>query len=235
MIKKRKCVFVPNRECPFNTKNIPFETCQVCIDAWKTEVALKKRETERLNITDQQESGLSLPVIEKQGSSQTKKKLKEIETQLKNDEISPIKYIQLRKKHINNLIMGRPSIKINEEKKEENAVIPPPQNIRVAVIAKSFFKQHIYTAPEGWELPEAISNKVVNMIFDMNKKKPIREIRLRSGDYKIAGIASSKNKIALMILDADEDFESYEAEIIRVKEILEKEKFWANAVKKIHR
>lgn len=235
MSEKRKCVFVPNRECPFNTKNIPFETCQVCIEAWKTEVALKKRETERLNVTEHQEGSLSLPVIEKQGSSQIKEKLKEIETQLKNDEISPIEYIQLRKKHINNLIEGRPSIKINEEKKEENEVIPPPRNVRVAVIAKSFFKQHIYTAPEGWELPEAISNKVVDMIFDMNEKKPIREIRLRSGDYKIAGIASSKNKIALMILDADEDFESYEAEINRVEEILEKEKFWANAVKKIHR
>jgi hypothetical protein len=233
--KKRECVFVSNRECPFNTKNIPFETCQVCIEAWKTEIALKKRETERLNVTEQQKEGLSLPVIEKQGSSKIKEKLKEIESQLKNDEISPIEYIQLRNTHINNLIEGRPSIKINEEKKEENEINQSPRNIRVAVIAKSFFKQHIYTAPKGWKLPEAISSKVVNMIFDMNKKKPIREIRLRSGDYKIAGVASGKNKIALMILDADEDFESYEAEINRVEEILEEEKFWANAVKKIYR
>ena len=46
-------------------------------------------------------------------------------------------------------------------------------------------------------------------------------------------ITGERNKIALMILDADEDFESYMGEILRVSEILSKEKNWDKALKQI--
>ena len=67
----------------------------------------------------------------------------------------------------------------------------------------------------------------------MGSEMCIRD-RLRAGEYKIAGIAGEKNKIALMILDADEEFETYEAEMMRVYEILQKNEKWENALKHIH-
>ena len=46
-------------------------------------------------------------------------------------------------------------------------------------------------------------------------------------------IAAEKNQIALMILEADEEFESYQEEIERINLILRKEKMWQDALKKL--
>ncbi len=42
-----------------------------------------------------------------------------------------------------------------------------------------------------------------------------------------------QSKFAIMVIDADEEFETYEYEIERVSEILKSEKLWAIALKKL--
>jgi hypothetical protein len=144
-------------------------------------------------------------------------KLKEIDELLKNDDIDPLEYIQLRKHHVNNLVeSGRHVLRIEEIDEPEQKILPAPRETQVAVVAKSLFGSQTYTSPKDWKLPKEISGKVVDSIFKMAKKKQPEDIKLRAGDYKIACIAVEKNKVALMILDADEEFEAYDAEIDRI-------------------
>ena len=70
-------------------------------------------------------------------------------------------------------------------------------------------------------------------IFQFSKKKRPDEIKLRAGNYKLIGIRHEKSKFAIMVIDADEEFETYEHEIERVSEILKNEKYWAVALKKL--
>jgi hypothetical protein len=232
--KTKKCIFVDTRECPFQTKQIPFQTCQLCIEAWKTEVALKRQKVQGAQqLTRHNPEGSSLPVIEANGSQFLNEKLKSIDEMLKNDEIEPLEYIRLRKEHINSLLGDKPRLSIEEIEEPKEDIKPVPRTIRVAVITKSLFGKKIYTYPEDWALPKEVSDKVIDSIFKMAKKKQAEEIKLRVGEYKITCIAAEKNKLALMILDVDEEFETYDAEIDRIYDVLSGEKFWANAMKKI--
>ena len=231
MSKKKKCIFIEQRDCPFKAPQIPFETCKVCIEAWKTEVAIKKRQMQGSQSSEVvQSSGFSLPNTDDMGLSQVNEKLREIEELLKNDEIDPLEYIKLRREQIDNLAQGKPVIKIDET--EESNPLPPRQ-VRVAVITKSFFRKQVTTAPEDWELPKEITDKVIDTIFKLSEEKAPREIRLRSGGYKVAGIAAQKNQVAVLVLDADEEFESYEAEIDRLYKVFGFNQDWEKALKNI--
>ena len=225
MSKQKKCIFVAGRDCPFKAPNIPFETCQVCIEAWKTETAIRKKQSEGVHASKSQNS-ISLPAVDDSRLASVNERFKEIDELLRKDEIEPLEFIRLRKEHLNNLIMGHPSPD-NKEK------VPKPRAVRAAVITKSFFRKQIMTHPKDWELPKAISGKVIDMIFNMTKEKDARNIKLRSGSYKIACIAAKKNQIALMILEADKEFEKYQEEIQRINLILRTEKMWQDALKKL--
>ena len=91
----------------------------------------------------------------------------------------------------------------------------------------------VYTSPDDWKLPKSISSKVIKSIFQISKKKRPEDIKLRAVDYKIACIIHEKGKFAIMVLDSDEDFETYENEIERVAQLLKNEKMWALALKKL--
>jgi predicted CopG family antitoxin len=175
-----------------------------------------------------------LPEIENNGSAVINEKLKEIDQLLKDDKIDPLEYIRRRKEQVESLIEGKPKLSIEEIEEPPQEILPAPKMVRVAVIVKSFFRKQVFTAPENWELPKTITDKVINSIFKMAEKRNVSDIKLRAGEYKIAGIAGEKNKIALMILDADEEFETYDAEMMRVYEILRKDEKWSNALKHIH-
>lgn len=225
MSKKKKCIFVEGRDCPFEAPQVPFETCQVCLEAWKVEVAIMKKQAEGNHvISGAQRKDISIPVIKDNRLEHVNERFKEIEELLKNDEVDPLEYIKLRKEHINNLIEEAPGA---EDK------LPKPCGARVAVITKSFFRKQIKTHPVDWELPKEVSGKVIDMIFDIAEEKTAENIKLRSGGYKITCIAAEKNQIALMILDADEEFESYNDEMQRINLIIRTEKMWQDALKKL--
>ena len=179
---------------------------------------------------------LRLPTVENNQPVFYDRKLNEIDELLKNDDIDPLEYIQLRKQRVNNMVDDdKHVLRIKERDEPEEALPAAPKKVRVAVIVKSLFGKQTYTSPNEWKLPREVSGRVVDSVFKMSKSKQPEDIKLRAGDYKIACIAAEKNKLALMILDADEDFESYDTEMDRVYEILSKEKFWANAVKNIQK
>ena len=229
--KQKKCIFIEQRDCPFKAPQIPFETCKVCVEAWKTEVSIKKRQLRGFHFAEVvQSSDFSLPAIDDMGLSQVNEKLREIDELLKNDEIDPMDYIKLRREQIDNLIQGNPVTNIEETKIESNPI--PPRQVRVAVITRSFLRTQIITAPENWALPKEITDKVIDTIFKISEEKAPRDIRLRSGGYKIAGIAAKKNGIAVLIIDSDEEFESYEAEIDRLYRVLGFNQDWEKALKK---
>ena len=241
MSKKKRCIFVKERICPFQATQVPFQTCQLCMEAWKTEVAIKKQQFQGAQMAPSymqqpQLEGrrVSLPAIENDGSMVINEKLKELDQLLKDDKIDPLEYIRRRKEQVESLISEKPKLSIEEIEVTPQEILPAPRIVRVVVIVKSLFRKKIYIAPENWELPDTISDKVINSIFKMAEKKNVSDIKLRAGEYKIAGIIGEKNKIALMILDADEEFETYETEMMRVYEILRKNEKWENALKHIH-
>jgi len=225
MSKQKKCIFVAGRDCPFRAPNIPFETCQVCIEAWKTETAIRKKQSEGVQASKSQNS-ISLPAVDDSRLAIVNERFKEIDELLRKDEIEPLEFIRLRREHLNSLIMEHPSPDKDEKP-------PKPSAVRVAVITKSFLRKQIMTHPADWELPKEVSGKVIDMIFDMAEEKNARDIKLRSGGYKIACIAVEKNQIALMILEAEEEFESYQDEMQRINLILRTEKMWQDALKKL--
>ncbi len=242
MSQPKKCIFVKERTCPFQSTQVSLQTCQLCIEAWKTEVAIKKQQYQASQMTPtyqhqpQQSEGrrLSVPAIDNDGTSVVNERLKEIDDLLKNDQIDPLEYIRRRKEHVENIIEGRPRLSIEEIEETPEEILPAPRMIRVAVVTKSLLGKKIYTAPEDWEFPKSLSGKVSDSIFNMLKKRKAADIKLKAGDYKVAGIIGEKNKFAVMVLDADEEFESYEAEIERAYDILSKEKTWDQGMKKIH-
>lgn len=235
MSSPKKCIFVKERVCPFQGTQVAFQTCQLCIEAWKTEVAIKKQQYQgyQTQVPQQpQPRGVSAPAIENNGTSVVNEKLKEIDELLKNDKIDPLEYIRLRKEQVNSLIEGKPKLGIEEVEEPPQEILPVPRETRVAVITKTLVGKKIYTAPKDWELP--ISGRVIDSIFKMTEKREASDIKLRAGEYKIACIAAEKSRIALMILDADEEFETYESEMERVYNIFRMDKTWEKAVEKIH-
>ena len=185
MSTAKKCIFVDTRERPFPTKQIPFQTCQLCIEAWKTEVALKRQKVqEAQRPRERNPEGRKLPVIEANGSQFINEKLKSIDEMLKNDEIDPLEYIRLRKEHINSLIGEKPRLNIEEIEDPKEEIKPVPRAVRVAIITKSLFGKQVYTYPEGWALPKEISGKVIDSIFKMAKKKQAEDNKLRVGARK---------------------------------------------------
>ena len=108
------------------------------------------------------------------------------------------------------------------------------KEVNVAVIVKTAFGKQIYTSPEGWKLPKVLNDKVIDSIFKLTVRKKAEDIRLRAGKFKIACVRHMKGKFAIMIIDADEEFETYEPEMERVSNLLAGANFWATAVKQIN-
>lgn len=237
MSSPKKCIFVKERVCPFQGTQVAFQTCQLCIEAWKTEVAIKKQQLQGYQTPvfspQPQHGGISAPSIENNGTTIINERLKELDDLLKDDKIDPLEYIRRRKEQVNSLIEGKPKFNIEEVEEPVEEIKPVPRETRVAIITKTLFRKQITTAPEHWELPKTISDKVIDSIFKMTEKKSARDIKLRAGEYKIACIAAEKDKLALLVMDADEEFETYESEIDRVAYILDIEKNWAEAAKSI--
>ena len=243
MSQPKKCIFVKERPCPFNMDKVPFKTCQVCIEAWKTEVALKNRQRpqQAQNMHARAPNGaqpLTLPIVGLEESLINNERLKEIDQLLKDEAIDPMEYVRLRKEQIDNLAnnasLGKPALKIDQLEEPVNDIKPVPRRIRVAVVVKTMLGKQVYTSPEGWKLPKTINDKVINSIFKLTGQKKAEDIKLRAGEFKIAGVRHEKGKFAIMVFDADEEFETYDHEVERVSEILAGEKLWANAVKKVH-
>lgn len=246
MSQPKQCIFVTGRQCPFKTQQVPFQTCQLCIEAWKTEVALQKQQSPQVQnipatpMHTQNEAkpitltaaGLGTPVMYNEG-------LKQIDELLKNDNIDPMEYVMLRKQQIDNLLdqatKGRESrLTIDHiEESVVNEIKPAPRKVRVAVVVKTLFGKQVYTSPNGWKLPKSVSDKVIKSIFKISKKKKAEDIKLRTGDYKLACIRHEKGKFAVMVIDADEEFETYQHEIESVNDLLKSEKLWAMALKKL--
>jgi hypothetical protein len=243
-------------------EQVPFQTCQLCIEAWKTEVSLRGQQPipvqspptptpqnpQPINV---QTEGMKRPVFYNEG-------LMEIDELLKNEMIDPFEYVKLRKMQLDKMTKlknkGKLILSLDlEQPVRETRPVPievklvPIQvepvpieikpvlkEVKVAVIVKTLFGKQVYTSPDKWKLPKAINNKVIKSIFKLASRKKAEEIRLRAGKSKIACVRHAKGKIAIMVIDADEDFEEYNMEMERVSDILTGANFWATAVKKIN-
>ena len=243
MSQAKPCIFVNGRACPFKVEKVPFQTCQLCIEAWKTEVAIKnkRRAQQAQSLPAQAQNGaqpLSINVTGLEESVHFNEGLKEIDELLKNETIDPMEYVRLRKQQLDNLTreaIGRKStVKLDQLEKPVNDIKPVPRRIRVAVVVKTMLGKQVKTSPDGWKLPKTINDKVINSIFKLTGQKKAEDIKLRAGEFKIACVRHEGGKFAIMVFDADEEFETYHHEIERVSEILAKEKLWATAVKKVH-
>jgi hypothetical protein len=154
--------------------------------------------------------------------------LKQIDDLLKDDNIDATEYVMLRKQQLDILrdkaSKGRTStLSIDYiEKPVITEIKPAPRKVRVAVVVKTFFGKQVYTSPDGGNYQKFISDKVIKSIFQFSKKKRLDEIKFRAGNYNLIGIRHEKGKFAIMVIDAEEEFETYDYEIERVSEILKK-------------
>jgi len=225
---QRDCVFVQGRPCPFPSQQIPLQTCQVCVDAWKTEVALKSRDSEQ-----------PLQAIAATGggpgaeSRETVSRLNELDRLFKDDNLDPVEYVRLRKKQTERLADGdRPRLSL-DKLGEAEAPAAEPRGTRVALIVKSPLGKRVHTHPKDWELPAAINDGVIDQILRLAKTGPAGEIRVGVAGYKVACVKHAKGKLLLLVLDGDEDFQTYEAEVSRLAELFQGEQHWVKTLREM--
>ncbi len=244
MSQEKRCLFIDGRTCLFTMEKIPLQTCQLCIEAWKTEVALKGQQpVQPQNMPTQapkKSQSLSMPGKGSKRPVFYDEGLFEIDDLLKNESLDPLEYVRLRKKQLDRMMNpgkhGKLVLSLNLDEppvKNVKPIRPIPREIRVAIIVKTWLGKKVYTSPVDWTLPEEINNKVIKSIFKLTKQKKAREIRLRAGEFKIACIRHAKGKFAIMVIDADEDFETYDYEIDKVSRILYRPNFWVTDLKKV--
>ncbi len=146
MSQAKPCIFVNGRACPFKVEKVPFQTCQLCIEAWKTEVAIKnkRRAQQAQSLPAQAQNGaqpLSINVTGLEESVHFNEGLKEIDELLKNETIDPMEYVRLRKQQLDNLTRGaigrKSTVKLYQLEKPVNDIKPVPRRIRVAVVVKT--------------------------------------------------------------------------------------------------
>ncbi|MBN2335655.1 hypothetical protein JXL21_08850 [Candidatus Bathyarchaeota archaeon] len=229
MSGQKQCVFVAGRLCPFPDDKIPLQTCQICIEAWKTEVA-SRAQTGLAKPAPQQ----AVPLVggdSLAAPASTHVELREIDELFKGNRIDPLEYVRLRKQHTEHLtVEDAPTLRIDFL---DSYVEPEPRQIRVVVAVKSLFGNTVKTYPDGWSLPKAIGEKVINQIFKLADERPGVNLRVKVGDYKVACIRHAKGKLAFLVLDADEEFETYRDELKRLSHVFEGEKLWLRALKKM--
>jgi hypothetical protein len=241
MSQEKRCLFIDGRSCMFNMEKVPLQTCQLCIEAWKTEVSLKGQQPAQPQNMPAQAPSKAQPL---NFSSEGKKKpvfynegLFEIDDLLKNDSLDPLEYVRLRKQQLDRMMNpgkhGKLVLSLDLDEPPVRKVKPLPKETKVAVVVKTFFGKKVYTSPAEWSLPEVINNKVIKSIFKLTKQKTAKEIRLRAGEYKIACIRHAKGKFAMIVIDANEEFETYDNEIERVAMVLNRPNFWVADLKKV--
>lgn len=225
----RQCIFVAGRPCPFPEDEIPLQTCQVCIEAWKTDLTVRARAetspmTQRtVTLTD----GRSMAEV-----AATQARLKEIDELFEGGQIEPGEYVRLRKEEIERLMLNdEPALRLDGLDGEAEHL--EPRQTRVTVVVKSLFGNRVYTYPPGWKLPETISDAVIDQMFKLANERPTENIRIGVCDHKVACIRHAKGKMALLVMDMDEAFETYEAELVRLSRVFEEEKGWLNALKEM--
>ncbi|MCW4048979.1 MAG: hypothetical protein NWE89_04505 [Candidatus Bathyarchaeota archaeon] len=227
MTGQRNCVFVEGKACSFQSENIPLETCKICIKAWKTDLKLRNK-----RVTTDQQVVQSIRVASQGIENEladTKQKLRELDDLFKDDNIEPEDYIRLRREHTSKLL-GNGVSAITPVQSNE---VSEKGETHVVVVVKSLIGNRVHTYPEGWELPKAINDRVLNKIFNLAKDTPVKNIKVGVGDYKIAGIKHVKGKIALLIISQDEEFETYNSEIERISEAIAGDKHWVKNLKKL--
>jgi hypothetical protein len=240
------CIFVAGRQCPYQAEQVPFKVCELCIDAWKTQVAIRRQEAAKaqsLQAAQVQAQGGATPVtfsaLEMNAPAVIGEGLREIDILLQEGSIDPSEYVMLRKQKIDTLREREVNLQNSRIKLDfvdepiDIEIMPAPRQVRVVVVVKTMLGKQVYTSPGDWELPKSITDKVTKSVFQLMQKKKASEIKLRAGDYKMACIRHEKDKFALMVLDVDEEFETYGYEIARVNEVLGNEKTWAKALKKL--
>jgi hypothetical protein len=241
---------------------VPFQTCQLCIEAWKTEVALKRQQPMQVQNTpppvQHNPQPIAVPVNDVRRPVFFDEGLREIDELLKNEAIDPLDYIRLRKLQLDRITKprnkGKMTLSLGPDEHANAAKVVPLETgttsieaepkpleaktelkkIKVAVIVKSMLGKQVYTSPEGWKLPKTINDKVIKSIFKMTSRKKAEDIRLRAGKFKIACVRHAKDKFAIMVIDVNEEFEAYEKEIEKASGILAEANFWATAVNQIN-
>ena len=177
MSGRRDCIFVQGRACPFPSQEIPLQTCQVCVEAWKTEASLRLKATlEPVNAVAATNAGSVTEVQE------TRTRLGELDQMFMDDNLNPAEYVRLRKRQTERIVDGsKPRISLDTLEVEA----PEPRETRLALIIRSFMGSKVHTQPEGWELPAAINDDVVDQLLRLAAARGDEETRAGVAGYKV--------------------------------------------------
>ena len=227
MSGQKLCVFVQRRACPFPTQELPLQTCQVCIEAWKIELTMKAQ-------SQAPEAPLRTLTVAHDGTvveaSETLSKLNELDELFMGDNLDPKDYVRLRKEYIDKLTVNdRPKL-VLEALDGETAARPELRETRLVLVVRSFLGDKTHTYPQGWDAPEALSKGVVDQLFKLAESKKAEDIRAGAGGYKFACVKHGKGKMLLLVLDGDEEFDTYEDKIIRLSKVFKGEGHWVKTL-----
>jgi hypothetical protein len=230
MSGQKLCVFVQGRACPFPTQELPLQTCQVCIEAWKTELTMKAQ-------SQAPEAPLKTLTVAHDGTvaeaSETLNRLNELDELFMGDNLDPKDYVRIRKEYIDKLTANdRPKL-VLEALDDETAARPGLRETRLVLVVRSFLGDKMHTYPQGWDASVALSKGVVDRLFKLAESRKAEDIRAGAGGYKFACVKHGKGKMLLLVLDGDEEFETYGDEIRRLSKVFKGEAHWVKTLREM--
>jgi len=230
MSGQKICVFVQGRACPFPTQELPLQTCQVCVEAWKTELTMKAQ-------SQAPEAPLKTLTVAHDGTvfeaSETLSKLSELDELFMGDNMDPKEYVRLRKEYIDKLTANDKPKLVLEALYGEPEARPELRETRLVLVVRSFLGDKTYTYPQGWDASDALGKGVVDRLFKLAESRKAEDIRAGAGGYRFACVKHGKGKMLLMVLDGDEEFETYGEEIRRLSKVFKGEAHWVKTLREM--
>jgi hypothetical protein len=116
---------------------------------------------------------------------------------------------------------------------DETAARPELRETRLVLVVRSFLGDKMHTYPQGWDASVALSKGVVDRLFKLAESRKAEDIRAGAGGYKFACVKHGKGKMLLLVLDGDEEFETYGDEIRRLSKVFKGEAHWVKTLREM--
>lgn len=249
---RRRCIFIPDRECRVDADEIPLEICQLCLEAWR---AMNSRVTVRRSLDELRMAGVQpIQAVEGQPVQLVKgeeavqrpaahqpervkvaEALAELDRLFEEDKIGLEEYVRRRKSIIDSARQNRNSLFNGFERflgRAESGCLG------LILVEKEMFGVKVKAAaPRGWRQPESLDGEALSAIYNFyaSLKERSEDIHLEHRNYKVASLGFKDGKLALLISEGNSEPRELEEHVRKFSSRLRRETNWEGNLERIYR
>jgi len=92
------------------------------------------------------------------------------------------------------------------------------------------------TYPEDWRLGDRLDEETITAVYTLNvmSQEQTEHMRLEFKNSKVASVGSREGSVVLLVLDPDEDLQTYREKILHMAAELERDKDWEGALPNLY-